>query len=128
MIARATIVHHVYADRGDLLPLCGLVRGPRDPGLGEAQRWHTRSRPDDAPSALRHRLRLLHGVSGVRGRRVQIENDAPRPRVLTVGLTDTEVDIFGSLADEYLQWSTHQTTMRCDGTDAYETGPHGWGT
>ena len=41
MIARATIVHHVYADRGDLLPLCGVVPGPGDRGLGESHLWHT---------------------------------------------------------------------------------------
>jgi len=31
----------MYADQGDLLPLCGVVPGPDDPRLGEAHLWHT---------------------------------------------------------------------------------------
>lgn len=56
MIARATIVHHVYADRGDLLPLCGVVPGPGDPGLGEAHLWHTGHDP--------MMLRAHHDIGG----------------------------------------------------------------
>lgn len=41
MHVRATIVHHVYPRAGDLTPLCGVIPGPGDPGLGESHLWHT---------------------------------------------------------------------------------------
>lgn len=36
-----TIIHHLYSRPSDLLPLCGVIPGPGDPGLGESHFWHT---------------------------------------------------------------------------------------
>lgn len=35
-MAMRTIVHHLYRDAGDLLPVCGKVPGP-----DERDQWHT---------------------------------------------------------------------------------------